>query len=326
MITFGPEGQHISLDLWVHSSFDRADIRVDVLRLDKIHPEISGNKWFKLKYFLEEAKDQNKQVLLSFGGAYSNHLLALAAAASMAGFASVGMIRGEEPPMLSPTLSAAQEYGMKLCFLSRSEYMRQKIAAACMELAKNETDPDSAVRYSEMGIGSGDEFGPGTLFIPEGGAGFAGVRGAEEILSLVPFTEYSHICCAVGTGTTLAGLINSSAPDQVKIGVSVLKGTEALGPMDLSWIKDHSKLNNVTIIHTDHFGGYAKMNAELILFMNELYRNSGIPTDFVYTAKLFHSIVRMATEKAFYPGSRILVLHSGGLQGNRSLQPGQLEF
>ncbi len=168
---------------------------------------------------------------------------------------------------------------------------------------------------------------PGCPFIPEGGAGREGIRGAEEILLAAGQPEqYTHICCATGTGTTLAGIINSARPDIYKIGISVLKGTRNLEPLNLSWIKKTGEDKNIQIIHEDHFGGYAKYTGSLIGFMNEVYRQSGIPTDFVYTAKLFHAIVRMTAENAFVAGSRILVLHTGGLQGNRSLAPGQLEF
>ena len=295
-----PELKNITTDRWQHPGFHKKQLVADVLRLDKIHPEISGNKWFKLKYYLEKAARENKRMLISYGGAYSNHLLALAAAARLYGFSSTAMIRGEEPARLSNTLISAREYGMELNFLPRSEYDRQKNKPAEM---------------------------PDALFIPEGGAGVEGIRGAEEILMAAGQPEhYTHICCATGTGTTLAGIINSTPPEIFKIGISVLKGTRNLEPLSLSWIKNTAEGKNIQIIHEDHFGGYAKYTHSLIGFMNEVYRESGIPTDFVYTAKLFHAIVRMAAENAFVPGSRILVLHTGGLQGNRSLAPGQLEF
>jgi 1-aminocyclopropane-1-carboxylate deaminase len=295
-----PELKNITIDRWPHPGFHRKQLVVDVLRLDKIHPEISGNKWFKLKYYLERAARENKRTLISFGGAYSNHLLALAAAARLYGFSSAAMIRGEEPATLSHTLTSAREYGMELNFLSRTEYDLQKKMPAAM---------------------------PDAFIIPEGGAGPEGIRGAEEILTAGGRLEhYTHICCATGTGTTLAGIINCTPPEIFKIGISVLKGTRNLEPLDLSWIKEAGEGKNIQIIHEDHFGGYAKYTDSLICFMNEVYRESGIPTDFVYTAKLFHSIVRMTAENAFVAGSRILVLHTGGLQGNRSLAPGQLEF
>jgi 1-aminocyclopropane-1-carboxylate deaminase len=308
-----PDLNNVSLDTWDHSIFRQNELEATVLRLDNIHPDISGNKWFKLKYYLENARLTDKNRLISFGGAYSNHLLALAAAAGLYGFSSIGYIRGEKPGRLSQTLLAAKEYGMELRFLTRHEYdQKKKIAGLDYQ---TEYPPDVF-----------DKNDPDYLLIPEGGAGIDGIRGAGEILSLVQISRYSHICTAAGTGTTLAGLINSARTDQQIIGVSVLKGTRDLEPMDTSWIKNETSLNNVRMIHEDHFGGYAKYTETLIDFMNQIYKNSGIPTDFVYTGKLFFSVIRMAEMKLFPPGSRILVLHTGGLQGNRSLAPGLLQF
>ena len=305
MTDLHPELKNITLDRWDHPVFRQHELHADVLRLDKIHPEISGNKWFKLKYYLAKARQLNKHTLLSLGGAYSNHLLALAATAPIYGFESIGLIRGEKPEELSHTLVRAVELGMKLEFLSRREYKLWKNRVA-------NTDTD--------------DFRPGTLMVPEGGAGYDGIRGAEEILALVPSQTYSHICCAVGTGVTLAGLINSGGRDCQMIGISVLKGTRDFEPLNLSWIKSKSTLQHVHLFHDDHFGGYAKFNQQLIDFMNQIFDESQIPTDFVYTGKLFYSIVRLAGINTFPAGSRILILHSGGIQGNRSLQAGVLQF
>jgi 1-aminocyclopropane-1-carboxylate deaminase/D-cysteine desulfhydrase-like pyridoxal-dependent ACC family enzyme len=299
-----PDLKNVSLQSWNHKEFLEKKIRVDVLRLDKIHPDISGNKWFKLKYYLEKARKTNVCTLVSFGGAYSNHILALAAAARMNGLNSVGYIRGEKPSTPSATLLSAVQYGMKLHFLARNEYRKKKLQFSD---TANFVDPDS-------------------LIIPEGGASEEGVSGAEEILSLVPVELYSHICCAVGTGTTLAGLVNSSLPHQIKVGVSVLKGTNDLEPLNISWIKNQSAISNIKMIHEHHFGGYGKKTKDLVDFMNQIYTETGIPTDFVYTAKLFFTVYRLTTENIFPPGSSILVLHTGGLQGNLSLTPGQLQF
>jgi 1-aminocyclopropane-1-carboxylate deaminase len=300
-----PDVKNISTDHWDHPDFRENKLEVDVLRLDKIHPEVSGNKWFKLKYYLEKARDERKQKLISFGGAYSNHLLALAVAAKMNGFSSIGFVRGEESVCISHTLSAAKKYDMELRFLSRAMYNEKK---------------------KSLTPGEWDETGSDMVLIPEGGAGPEGLRGAEEILSLVPLSGYSHICTATGTGTTLAGLANSAASHQKIIGVSVLKGTKDFEPMQVSWIKNKKVLENVQLIHSDHFGGYAKYTVSLLEFMNRTFMSSGIPTDFVYTGKLFYSVVRMAAAKMFLSGSRILVLHTGGLQGNHSLAPGLLQF
>ncbi|HEY2349994.1 MAG TPA: pyridoxal-phosphate dependent enzyme [Puia sp.] len=313
MTDLKPDLKNISLDSWVHQIFCQNDLQVDVLRLDKIHPDISGNKWFKLKYYLEKANQEKKQTLVSFGGPYSNHLLALAAAASLHRLNSIGFIRGEEPAKLSHTLIAVKDYGMKLIFLPRSEFdLKKKL---CSKDAMTENLTSKKI-----------EDHPDSILIPEGGAGIEGITGSEEILSLVPRQMYSHFCTAVGTGTTLAGLINSAGRNQKIIGVSVLKGTRNLEPIDINWVNDRTRLANVHMVHEYHFGGYAKFNASLTDFMNRTYAESAIPTDFIYTGKLFFAVIRLAEMKLFPPGSRILVLHTGGLQGNRSLTTGLLGF
>ena len=313
MTDLRPDFTKISLDPWDHQVFRQNKLGVEILRLDKIHSEISGNKWFKLKYYLEKAKQTNKDTLVSFGGAYSNHLLALAATAQIHGLHSIGLIRGERPCLLSHTLIAAKEYGMKLLFLPRSTFDLKKRTGFLDSWTENFTDLTVETIQN-------------SLLIPEGGAGIEGLRGSEEILSFVPQENYTHICTAVGTGTTMAGLINSSQPDPKIIGISVLKGTRDLEPVDISWIKDRSKLTSVQMVHDYHFGGYAKYTVSLTGFMNTTYEESGIPTDFVYTGKLLFAVISMAVMKLFPPGSRILVLHTGGLQGNRSLTPGLLGF
>ena len=300
-----PVLENISLDRWDHKVFQEKELQVDVLRLDKIHPEISGNKWFKLKYHLLRAKQENIKKLVSFGGAYSNHLIALAEACRLYGFSSSAFIRGEEPVNLSHTLKALQERGMELRFLSRGDYQEMK-RFALSEAGKNAESH--------------------TLVIPEGGGGNEGILGAEEILSRIPYLLYSHICSAVGTGTTMAGIINSAGPLQKIIGVSVLRGTINMEPIQTSWLKNPLSIQQVRMIHEYHFGGYAKYSKSLLYFMNLVYAESGIPTDFVYTGKLFYSIVRLATRDYFPSGSRILVLHTGGLQGNHSLTPGLMRF
>ncbi|HEY2650236.1 MAG TPA: pyridoxal-phosphate dependent enzyme [Puia sp.] len=313
MTNFRPDLKNISLDSWDHQIFRQNELQVDVLRLDKIHPDISGNKWFKLKYYIEKARQENKQTLVSFGGAYSNHLLALAAMTSLRGLNSIGFIRGEEPPKLSHTLNTIKDYGMKLVFLSRSEFDLKKKPSTTHDSIKNP-------------ISKKNENYPDSILIPEGGAGVEGIKGSEEILSLVPKQKYSHFCTAVGTGTTLAGLINSTGQNQKIIGISILKGTGNLEPMDINWVNDKTRLAHVQMVHEYHFGGYAKFDASLTGFMNRTYAESGIPTDFVYTGKLFFAVIRLAEMKLFPPGSRILVLHTGGLQGNRSLTTGLLGF
>lgn len=276
---------------------------VDILRLDRIHPVISGNKWFKLKEYLNDAKQSNKKILATFGGAYSNHIVATAAAANASGLKSIGIIRGEKPTVFSHTLVDAIAFGMKLYFISREEY-RNKI------LPQN--------LFKDF---NNDEI----YFINEGGYGEKGVEGAKEILKLTDTSNYTHIVAAVGTGTTLAGLIEASQPHQKIIGISVLKNNFSLENEIKNLLSVENK-NRFTLIHDYHFGGYAKQSKELTQFMNEWHHQTSIPSDFVYTGKLFFATNDLIEKKYFSSESRLLIIHSGGLQGNRSLPNGTLIF
>lgn len=277
-------------------------ITADVLRIDKIHATISGNKWFKLQYALEDAMLQGKKNIITFGGAYSNHLLATAYACARLGLHATGIIRGERPEILSGTLQECSGLGMQLHFVSRDDYHeKERLHGQLMELF------------------------PGSYIIPEGGAGARGVRGAAEILQLTRGHDFSHICCAVGTGTMLAGLLTVLSPEQSATGVSALK--IPAGDNTISrFIQETTGSQNYSITYDYHFGGYARKTAELIQFMNSFYTQTGIPTDFVYTAKLFYGIIDMIGKDQFPPGSHLMIIHSGGLQGNRSLPKNSLVF
>jgi 1-aminocyclopropane-1-carboxylate deaminase len=270
-------------------------ISADVLRLDKIHPVISGNKWFKLKYYLHDALQKKHEKILTFGGAYSNHLMAMARVAKEAGLGSIGIVRGERPASLSAALQSAEADGMQLEFSSRQQY-------------KMKNEPAALARWLERF--------PGAYAVAEGGAGAPGIQGSSEILGLAGKNEYSHILCAAGTGTMCLGLAAGSAPGQQVLGISVLRGME----------EAYDQAARCQIIHGYHFGGYAKKNTGLIDFMNGLYRHTGIPTDFVYTGKLFYAAIDLAEKGCFTPGSRLLIIHSGGLAGNCSLRAGLLDY
>ncbi|MHA4809900.1 1-aminocyclopropane-1-carboxylate deaminase/D-cysteine desulfhydrase [Flavitalea flava] len=267
-------------------------IGLDVLRLDKIHPVVSGNKWFKLKGHLQLAA--NYKSVITFGGPWSNHIIATAYTAAKAGISATGIIRGEKPVHLSETLQAASAYGMHLQFVDRESY-------------RHKHEPGFLQTHCDAYI------------IPEGGAGEPGIAGSGEILRLVERDRYTHVLCAIGTGTMFLGLLRASGPGQKVIGIPVLKGIAFKLP-------ELEKLKNCEIITDYHFGGYARKTKELLDFMNHFYETSGIPSDFVYTGKLFYAVMDMLKKDLFPEGCRLLVIHSGGLQGNRSLPPGTLKF
>jgi 1-aminocyclopropane-1-carboxylate deaminase len=276
-------------------------LQADVLRLDLLHPVVSGNKWFKLRYYLQDALAQQKTTIASFGGAYSNHIVATAHACKNAGLRSVGIIRGEAPAVLSHTLQAAMAYGMELIFVSREAY-------------KNKVQLQAELDR------------PGWYWVGEGGYGTMGAEGATTLLGTTNFSVYSDIICATGTGTMMAGCIKGCLPHQQVSGISVLKGHDSLRQEVEALLTDAERSKNYRFLQQYHFGGYAKHPPELIEFMNQLFRQEQIPTDIVYTGKLFFAVADLIRKDFFGPGSRLLVIHSGGLQGNASLPQGSLIY
>ncbi|SJZ52549.1 1-aminocyclopropane-1-carboxylate deaminase [Chitinophaga eiseniae] len=275
-----------------------APIAAAMLRLDKLDTEISGNKWFKLKYNLEAARSDGKQHILTFGGAFSNHIAATAAACCQAGLRCTGIIRGERPAVLGHTLQTALDKGMELEFVSRETYRHHRTSF--------ENRPD-------------------THIIPEGGHNAAGARGCEEILSLFPTDHFTHILCATGTGTTLAGLINSATAAQTIIGIPVLKGAGYLEAA-VKALLHPGQTCHWQLLHEFHGGGYAKVKPELIDFINTFFAETGIPTDIIYTGKLVHAFRQLIHQRYFPDNSKVLLIHTGGLQGNLSLPPGVLSL
>lgn len=289
---------NVTVDKLSLPEFAAKNIEVSILRLDKIHPVISGNKWFKLRYYIEEAKMLNKKKIVTFGGAWSNHIIATSAVCLLNGLKATGIIRGEEAAELSSTLKLAKKLGMELIFISREDYSRKKI-------------PEQF---------NNDEY----YFISEGGYGIKGAAGAATILDCVEKEYFTHICCATGTGTMMAGLVLAGGENHKITGINVLKNN----PETEQNVRSLLPLNkmNFEIIHDYHFSGYAKYKPELIRFMNEFFRLTSIPSDFVYTGKLFYAIHDLNASGYFPPGSRLLLIHSGGLQGNDSLNKGTLIF
>ncbi len=289
---------HITIDQALHPVLAEKNINLCVLRTDKIHPVISGNKWFKLRYYIEDALKNRKTTLVTKGGAWSNHIVATAAACKHYNLRSIGIIRGEKPENLSATLLEAMSYGMELVYISRKDFSENKIAQWLNH--------------------------PEHYFVDYGGYGNPGADGASTMLEHCNKAEYSHILCTVGSGTMLAGLINAASPQIIVTGISSMKNNHSLEYEVRQLLKNEKIAFN--LVHDYHFGGFAKHNTELTTFMNSFYRLTNIPTDIVYTGKLLFAIIDLAQKDYFPPGSNLLAIHSGGLQGNASLSKGTLIF
>ena len=266
-------------------------VTLAIKRLDSVHPQISGNKFFKLKYNFAAAQQQGLKQVLTFGGAYSNHIAATAYAAHLFGMQSIGIIRGEElaHKALNPTLQTAQGFGMQLQFVSRDAYRLKQSSGFLTQLQA--------------------EF-PNSCIIPEGGTNPLAIQGCTEILSPADLENFDLIFCAAGTGGTIAGLIEASAAHQQVLGFSALKGDFLTQD-----VKQWTARRNWRI--TDEFcqGGYAKTTPELMQFIQEFEAAYSIPLEQVYTGKMLFGIQQMILRGEIKPEQRILVLHTGGLQG-----------
>ena len=280
----------------------RKVIHVSMLRLDLVHPVISGNKIFKLHYFLEDAVNSDHKQLITFGGAYSNHLAATAFACKAAGVRSLAFIRGEKPDKLSHTLALCMKHGMHLEFISRKLYKTIHEKGFLEQVSK--------------------QFGEHVL-VPEGGFSKKGAKGAELIYNYFDQNQYTHICCAIGTGTTFAGLINAKEKTEI-IGFVALKNLDDINErLETLGVSGATKY---TLMKGYHFNGYAKKNSQLITFMNSFYQSTKIPLDFVYTGKMMFGVYDLIKKNYFPPGSNVLCIHTGGLQGNESLPKQMLNF
>jgi 1-aminocyclopropane-1-carboxylate deaminase len=269
-------------------------ISIDIKREDKIHPKISGNKFRKLKYNIKQAIKEDYKCILTYGGAFSNHIAATAAATNLKDIRSIGIIRGEEiesklaqSPDHNPTLAFAKSQGMEFHFISREDYKNKDEISEIEKLKQ---------KYGEF------------YRIPEGGTNELAVKGCEEILNEND-KAYDVITCCVGTGGTLAGIINSSKPHQEVIGFSSLKGHNH------NEINQFIKQDNFKIIEDIEFGGYAKSNRKLIEFINSFYRCTSIKLDPIYTGKMMFKLFEMINNNSIANNTKILAIHSGGLQG-----------
>ena len=295
------------------TSFSSSTIESSILRLDKLHPIVSGNKWFKLRYYIEEAIANKATTIASFGGPYSNHLVALAFAAKENNIKSIGYVRATKEDTITPSLQEAQTYGMQLEFIGRTNF--QEI--------KNDLLKTNQYRNIDINNNNTDYKNGPIYFIDEGGYGEVGAKGAATILN-EHCKDYTTIIAAVGTGTMLAGLINAAETHQDIIGIPILKNEASIEAEIKNLLRDSSK--PFTLLHSFHQGGYAKTNPALIAFMNQLWETEKIPSDIVYTGKLLYAVNSLLQENYFKEGCKILVIHSGGLQGNRSLPSGTLLY
>ena len=276
------------------------NISLLVKREDLNHLYLSGNKWHKLKYNLEEAKNRNKDTLLTFGGAYSNHIYAVAAAGKIFDFKTIGIIRGEEHKPLNPTLSFASENGMNLYYFDRLSYRKKE-------------SPEILEKLKKI---FGDFY-----HLPEGGSNSLAVKGCSEIMNKIN-VDFDYICCPCGTGGTFAGLVTRLNRNKFALGFAVLKGASFLKLNVKTYLKslDIEKLNNWDINLDYHFGGYGRFNKELLEFTKKFNSSTQIPVEPIYTGKMFYGIFDLINKGFFKEGTKIVALHTGGLQGFEGLK------
>lgn len=271
-------------------------IELWVKRDDLIHPEVSGNKWRKLKYNLIEAQKQGFHTVLTFGGAYSNHIAATAVACKSLGIESIGIIRGDELNKDSnPTLQKAFKDGMQLIFVGREQYKLRTEQSWLEQLQ---------IEHS-------------AFIIPEGGSNSLAAKGVSELLKEIDI-DFDLVTCAVGTGGTLAGITQKLKPHQDALGFAALKGEKYLHE-EVSKLTDSRQWN---IIHNYHFGGYAKYTTELVEFIQSFYQTRQIPLDHIYTGKMMFGLYQMIREGKIKGAKKIIALHTGGLQGSNLYKEG----
>lgn len=296
------ESNKIPIQAINDSTTQKYGINLYVLRTDLNHPTISGNKLFKLKYNIQEARKKHINTLLTFGGAFSNHIAATAAAGKEYNFKTVGIIRGEEYKTLNPTLQFAKDCGMEIRYVPRTLFKN-----------KNELLKQVHAVYPEKE----------TYVIPEGGSNELGIKGCKEITESIN-SNFDYVCAPCGTGATITGIILSLKSNQKAVGFQVLKGEHYIKNEVVHWLK---KLNEHNVdaeqwsINEDyHFGGYAKINDELRDFVAQFKQSNNIPLDYVYTGKMMFGIYDQIKKGVFKKGETIIAVHTGGLQGNEGFK------
>ena len=280
------------------SLFRKRCLDVRMARLDLVHPEVSGNKWFKLKYNLIHAQQHGVNRVVSFGGPFSNHIHALAWAGRQLGIETVGVIRGE--PVSNHTLSDAARWGMQLVFVNRKEYRERYSAEYCQRLS--------------------EQFG--AMVIPEGGSNTLAVQGVAEVVPTLTMDRQSPdvICVATGTGGTIAGVIAGAGPSVRVEGYPVLKGASFLRDDIKRLLPTISGLSSWELDLEAHYGGYGKVSSEHLALWRELEERFATPLDPIYTSKMLRRFLERVEAGCYLPQSKILLLHTGGLQGARSFE------
>ncbi|WP_317191362.1 1-aminocyclopropane-1-carboxylate deaminase/D-cysteine desulfhydrase [Hymenobacter guriensis] len=272
-------------------------IRLLLLRDDLTHSELPGNKWRKLKYNLQAAREQGHDKLLTFGGAYSNHIAAVAAAGRLSGLRTIGIIRGEELAHrpLNATLTRARADGMQLRFVSREAYQRRHESGWVAELQQ--------------------DFGPAYV-LPEGGSNALALPGCAELLTeLRTRTSFDYVAVACGTGGTLAGLVTGLLPPETAVGIAALREGELLRAEVQRLLGNESASSNWVLHSGFHHGGYARFSAGLLDFIRQFQARHGVLLDPVYTGKLLWGVLQLLEQDYFRPGSTLVAVHTGGLQG-----------
>jgi len=287
-----------------HPLLTKKRVELLVQRADLAHPQISGNKWYKLKYNLQEAAAQGYNNVLSFGGAYSNHLHALAFAGKAHQLNTFGVVRGEQTLPLNPSLEEAVNWGMQLIYVSRQDYKRRFDPAFIEQITQ-----DLPLCY----------------LVPEGGANRLALKGCAEISAAIEqqVSVFDYLCVPCGTGATLAGLVSGLQQTEVKVlGFCALKGLRDIEEKVTSWLQEVAGNQSPCwhILHDFHCGGYAKLNSKLVRFMDEWEGFSEIPLEPIYTGKMFYGIFCMLEADYFAPGTRIVAVHTGGMQGLRGMR------
>ncbi len=275
-------------------------VEVFMKRTDLVHPIISGNKWYKMKYNIIEMKKQGYNTLLTFGGAYSNHIHAAAHAGKLFGFKTIGLIRGEEHLPLNSTLQSAINDGMELHYVDRTTF-RKRETNKFIETLK-------------------EKFGD-VYILPVGGTNTIALKGCSEIIDEINI-DYDYICSASGSGGTFAGLVVGLNGRKRAIAFPALKGGGFLKDIISKLVFDYTgrSFSNWEINTDYHFGGFAKLSKELVDFTHEFNRLNGFELDYIYTNKMMFGIADLIKKGFFKSGETVVAIHSGGLQGNEGMK------